>query len=467
MTELDPAHAALVRLVRDEGRRVLATLVRHVGDLQLAEDAVQDATVRALETWPRDGVPDEPRAWLTVAARRRAIDLIRREAARSGKEADAVEPTAEDPGDQQDLLRLVFTCCHPALAVETQIALALRTLCGLTTAEVGRALLVPEATMAKRLTRAKQKITRAGIPYRVPDDHELPERLRGVLAVVYLLFNEGYTPTGRPRPELADEAVRLTRLLRELMPGEASVIGLLALELLHDSRHDARHDADGRAVLLADQDRGRWRAELVAEGVVLVGEGLRRSPDRPDPYVVQAAIAACHALAPTWDATEWDAVVSWYDVLLTVTDTAVVRLNRAVAVGERDGAEAGLAAVAALTGLADYPLWHAARAELLGRLGRDDAARAAYDAALGLPQDPAQLAHLRRRRARLGSERDEADEEERDGGGEHEGDDAVGPRRGDQGGARRGGAARGDGGHAPSSPPRAAGLAGFPRRHQK
>jgi RNA polymerase sigma-70 factor, ECF subfamily len=380
---------------------VLATLVRHVGDLQLAEDAVQDATVRALETWPRDGIPAEPRAWLTVAARRRAIDLIRREAARSGKEAEAVEVVDPHPGDQQDLLRLVFTCCHPALSVETQIALALRTLCGLSTAEVGRALLVPEATMTKRLTRAKQKITRAGIPYRVPDDHELPERLRGVLAVVYLLFNEGYAPTGTPRPALADEALRLTRLLRELMPGEPSVIGLLALELLQDSRRDARHDPDGAPVLLADQDRGRWRAELIQEGVILVGEGLRRSPDRPDPYVVQAAIAACHALAPTWADTEWAAVVSWYDVLLTVQDTPVVRLNRAVAVGERDGPAAGLEAVETLTGLGDYPLWHATRAELLARLDRDDLARAAYEAALALPQDPAQLAHLRRRRSLL------------------------------------------------------------------
>jgi RNA polymerase sigma-70 factor (ECF subfamily) len=402
---LDPAHAALVRLVRDEGRRVLATLVRHVGDLQLAEDAVQDATVRALETWRRDGVPDEPRAWLTVAARRRAIDLIRREAARTGKEADAVELHAAEspePGEQQDLLRLVFTCCHPALAVETQVALALRTLCGLSTAEVARALLVPEATMTKRLTRAKQKIVRAGIPYRVPDDHELPDRLRGVLATAYLLFNEGYGPTGAPRPALVDEAVRLTRLLRELMPGEASVLGLLALELLLDSRRDARHDADGRPVLLADQDRGRWRAPLVQEGVILVGEGLRRSPDRPDPYVVQAAIAACHALAPRYAATDWNAVLSWYDVLLTVHDTPVVRLNRAVALGERDGAVAGLAAVDALVGLDDYPLWHASRAELLARSGRHAAAREAYDTALALPQDDAQRTHLRRRLSMTG-----------------------------------------------------------------
>jgi RNA polymerase sigma-70 factor (ECF subfamily) len=398
------ARAALVRLVRDEGRRVLATLARVTGDLPLAEDAVQDAAVRALESWPRDGVPVEPRAWLTLTARRRAIDILRREAARAGKEAESViepddPPTPETVRD--DLLRLVFTCCHPALAVETQVALALRTLCGLSVAEVGAALLVPEATMAKRLTRARQKITKAAIPYTVPADHELPDRLRGVLAVVYLLFTTGYAPTGTPRPDLVDEAVRLTRLLRELMPGEPSVLGLLALELLQDSRRAARHRADGTPVLLADQDRGRWRRDLVEEGVLLVGEGLRRTPDVPDPYVVQAAIAACHALAPTWADTDWGAVVSWYDVLLTVADTPVARLNRGVAVGERDGPAAGLAAVDAVGELSGYPLWHASRAELLARLNRVDEADTAYRAALAIPQDDAQLTHLRRRRARL------------------------------------------------------------------
>ncbi|MBV9922618.1 MAG: sigma-70 family RNA polymerase sigma factor, partial [Pseudonocardia sp.] len=314
MTTGPDAHAALVRLVRDEGRRVLATLARVTGDLPLAEDAVQDAAVRALEVWPRDGVPAEPRAWLTLTARRRAIDILRREAARAGKEAEAVvEPDSPPPAEtvRDDLLRLVFTCCHPALALETQVALALRTLCGLSPAEVGAALVVPEATMAKRLTRARQKITKAAIPYVVPADHELPDRLRGVLTVVYLLFTTGYAPVGAPRAALIDEAVRLTRLLRELMPGEPSVLGLLALELLQDSRRDARHDADGAPVLLADQDRGRWRRDLVEEGVLLVGEGLRRTPQQPDPYVVQAAIAACHALAPTWADTDWAAVVSW------------------------------------------------------------------------------------------------------------------------------------------------------------
>jgi RNA polymerase sigma-70 factor, ECF subfamily len=404
VTEAQDPRATLVRLVRDEGRRVLATLARLTGDLALAEDAVQDATIRALETWPRDGVPPEPRAWLTLTARRRAIDLIRRENARAGKE-EAAMPLPGDPEPPEtiadDLLRLVFTCCHPALAPETQVALALRTLGGLTVAEVGEALLVPEPTMAKRLVRARSKIAQARIPYRVPPDHELPDRLRGVLATVYLLFNEGYAPTGAPRPALVDEAVRLTRLLRELMPGEPGVLGLLALELLLDSRRDARHLPDGTPVLLADQDRGRWRLDLAREGVLLVGEGLRRSGGQPDAYVVQAAIAACHALAPTPADTDWAAVVSWYDVLLTVHDSPVVRLNRAVALGERDGAAAGLAAVEAVDGLAGYPLWHASRAELLARLGCADAAAAAYAAALALPQDEAQRAHLQGRAAAL------------------------------------------------------------------
>lgn len=407
----DP-RAALVRLVRGEGRRVLATLVRLTGDLPLAEDAVQDATVRALETWPRDGVPDEPRAWLTLTARRRAIDILRRESARAGKEAEAmIEPADPPPPEtvssevaRDDMLRLVFTCCHPALAVETQVALALRTLCGLSVAEVGAALLVPEATMAKRLTRARQKISKAAIPYTVPADHELPDRLRGVLTTAYLLFTTGYAPTGAPRPALVDEAVRLTRLLRDLMPGEPSVLGLLALELLQDSRRAARHTPEGAAVLLADQDRGRWRRDLIAEGVLLVGEGLRRTPDRPDPFVVQAAIAACHALAPTWADTDWAAVLSWYDVLLTVADTPVARLNRAVAVGELQGPAEGLVAVDAVDELAGYPLWHAARAELLARLDRVEEAKGAYAAALAIPQDDAQLTHLRQRLALLGAD---------------------------------------------------------------
>jgi RNA polymerase sigma factor (sigma-70 family) len=403
----DTTRAALVRLVRDEGRRVLATLVRHVGDLQLAEDAVQDAVVRALATWPRTGVPPQPRAWLTLTARNRAVDLVRRESARTGKEAEAVsllEPPTDEPPEvlRDDQLRLVFTCCHPALALQTQVALALHTLCGLSTAEVGRALLVPEATMAKRLTRAKQKIAHARIPYRVPDPAELPDRLHGVATTVYLLFTAGY---GRPDgATAADEALRLARLLHGLMPDEPSVLGLLALLLLQDSRRPARFTDAGEAVPLAEQDRSRWHRSSITEGVVLVGEGLRRTPDRPDPYVVQAAIAACHALAPSAADTDWAAVLSWYDVLLTVHDTPVVRLNRAVALGECGRPMAALAELDALAELGGYPLWHATRAELLCRLERVDEARAAFDAALALPLDDAQRRHVTGRRAGLPSE---------------------------------------------------------------
>ena len=407
MTGPDDGRAALARLVRDEGRRVLASLIRVVGDWQLAEDAVGDAVVRALETWPRTGIPPEPRAWLTLTARRRALDLVRRERARLGKEADAVRD-ALDPGDdvpdtpglEDDLLRLVFTCCHPALDPASQVALALRTLCGLSSAEVARALLVGEATMVKRITRAKQKIARAGIPYRVPAPDELPDRVGGVAATVYFLFNEGYSATAGDDPlrvDLGDEAVRLARLLHGLLPDEPTVIGLLALVLLQHSRRDARRDGAGRPVLLADQDRSRWRRDEITEGVTLVGEGLRRTPDRPDPYVVQAAIAACHALARHPADTDWAAVVSWYDVLLTVRDGPVERLNRAVALGEQDGPAAGLAAVEAVEGLADHAAWHASRAILLDRVGRRDAAREAFARATALETNAARRADLRRR----------------------------------------------------------------------
>ncbi|MEQ0559399.1 DUF6596 domain-containing protein [Amycolatopsis sp. NEAU-NG30] len=386
---------AVARLVRDEGTRVLATLVRVTGSVDLAEDAVQDAVVRALETWPRDGVPANPRGWLLVAARRRAVDVVRREAKRLGKEADAMPPIDPSPDPvavRDDLLRLVFTCCHPALSLEAQVALALRTLGGLSTAEVARGLLVPEATMAKRLTRAKQKITQARIPYRVPSAEELPGRLAGVASTVYLIFNEGYTG----RVALLAESVRLARLLATLMPDEPTALGLLALVLLQDARRPARFDAAGLPVLLSEQDRSLWDVSLVKEGVELVGRALRRTPSQPNPYVVQAAIAACHNLAPSYPQTNWDAVISWYDVLLTVQDTPVVRLNRAAAVAERNGAAAGLALVDGLPGLADYPWWHASRAELLHRLG-SASALAALERAVetGLPE--AHVEHLRRR----------------------------------------------------------------------
>ncbi|MEV4143165.1 DUF6596 domain-containing protein [Amycolatopsis sp. NPDC049691] len=385
---------AVARLVRDEGTRVLATLVRVTGSVDLAEDAVQDAVVRALETWPRDGVPDNPRGWLLVAARRRAVDVVRREAKRLGKEAvamPAVDPSPDPVSVRDDLLRLVFTCCHPALSLDTQVALALRTLGGLSTPEVARALLVPEATMAKRLTRAKQKIAQARIPYRVPPAEELPSRLAGVASTVYLIFNEGYTG----RESLLAEGVRLARLLVSLMPDEPTALGLLALVLLQDARRAARF-SDGVPVLLADQDRSAWDFALIKEGVELVGTGLRRTPSTPNAYVVQAAIAACHDLAPSYAETNWDAVISWYDVLLSIQDTPVVRLNRAAAVAERDGPAAGLALVDALPGLADYPWWHASRAELLHRLGSPTAAEALERAVeTGLPA--AHAAHLRRR----------------------------------------------------------------------
>lgn len=385
---------AVARLVRDEGTRVLATLVRVTGSVDRAEDAVQDAVVRALETWPRDGVPANPRGWLLVAARRRAVDVVRREAKRLGKEADAMPPVDPFPDPlsvRDDLLRLVFTCCHPALSLDSQVALALRTLGGLSTAEVARALLLPEATLAKRLTRAKQKIAQARIPYRVPSSEELPARLTGVASTVYLIFNEGYTG----RASLTAEAVRLARLLVSLMPDEPTALGLLSLVLLQDARREARFSS-GSPVLLAFQDRALWDPSLIKEGVSLVGVGLRRTPSVPNAYVIQAAIAACHDLAPTYQETNWDAVISWYDVLLSIQDTPVVRLNRAAAVAERDGPATALALVEALPDLADYPWWHASRAELLHRLG-SPAASEALDRAVetGLPD--AHVEHLRRR----------------------------------------------------------------------
>lgn len=391
----DAARRALVELIRSTGRDVLATLARWTGDLTLAEDAVQDATVRALETWSRDGVPDNPVAWLRLTARRRAVDLIRREAARRPKEAAAVtywptELPAEEPPQsavEDDLLRLVFTCCHPTLSVDAQVALALHTLCGLTTSEVARALLVSESTMAKRLTRARQKIKLAHIPYRVPPDHELPDRWAAVLATSYLLFNEGYAATSGPdlvRQPLVDQAIRLVRLLVRLQPDDAGALGLLALMLLQDSRRSARSGRDG-VILLRDQDRSRWDRVQVEEAVLLLGEAFRRSAHRPDRYVLQAASAACHALAPSYDATDWDAVISWYDVLRSVDDSPVVQLNRAAAVAERDGPAAGLALVDAVTGLEGYALWHATRAVLLRRLGRDDEAAAADHQAVRHP----------------------------------------------------------------------------------
>ena len=398
----EDAHRALAEIVRVAGRDVLATLARWTGNLALAEDAVQDASLRALQTWPRDGIPDSPVAWLRTTSRRCAVDLIRRESARGPKEALATGPLTEallpeeDPEPEvvdDDLLRLVFTCCHPSLAAETRVALALRTLCGLSVEEVARALVVSEPTMAKRLTRARQKIRRAGIPYRLPSAHDLPERWDTVLATTYLLFNEGYAATAGPeltRPALVAEALRLARLLHRLRPQDAGATGLLALILLQDSRRAARTDAGGAAVLLADQDRTLWDAGAISEAVPLVGEGLRLSPAHPDPYVVQAAIAACHALTPTWEETDWAAIESWYEVLLRVDDGPVVRLNHAVAVAEARGPQHGLELVDAIDGLREYPLWHATRAALLRRLDRTAEAAAADDRARSLPLNAVQ-----------------------------------------------------------------------------
>jgi len=401
---------------RNEAGRVLATLIRLVGDFDLAEEGLQDAFAAAVEQWPIAGMPANPRAWLVNVGRHKAIDRLRRRILQREKrgelEAEAavaaqVAPAeASDDGFGDDMLRLIFTCCHPALAAEAQVALTLRTVCGLPTPAVARAFLVSEETMAQRLVRAKQKIRDAKIPYATPEPDKLDERIEGVLAVVYLVFTEGYAGTSGTdlmREDLAQEAIRLARLLDGLLPGRPAIEGLLALALLHHSRRRARVTSAGDIVLLEDQDRGLWDYAEIAEGLELVDRALRH-PGRPSTYVVQAAIAALHARAPRHDATDWRQIVGLYEVLLRLYPSPVVELNHAAAVSMVDGPARALDlldALAARGTLAGYHLLPAVRADVLRRLGRREEARAAYRAALGLARLEPERRLLERRLAEL------------------------------------------------------------------
>ena len=398
-------------IYRAESRRVLATLIRLLGDFELAEEALQDAFAAAVERWPRAGVPANPRAWLVSTGRFKAIDTLRRRARYNAKlsslaqhiESATEELPEDDAAIPDDRLRLIFTCCHPALPADAQIALTLREVCGLTTEEIARAFLVPPSTVAQRIVRAKAKIRDARIPYQLPERSELAERLASVLHVVYLVFNEGYYASSGAtvtRHDLSAEAIRLGRLLRELLP-DPEVDGLLALMLLHESRRAAR-TRDGELALLDQQDRSLWDRELIREGAIRVERALRSR--RFGPYTLQAAIAAVHAQATTAEATDWTQIVGLYDVLLRADPSPIIELNRAAAVAMRDGPAAGLELIDAIMkrgGMEDYQLAHAARADLLRRLGRMNEARAAYERALALAKQEPERRFLIRRLAQL------------------------------------------------------------------
>jgi len=410
VTPSSDLRAEIDRIYREEYGRVVASLARRFGDLDIAEDAAAEALVKAIERWPDDGIPPNPGGWLTTTAANGAIDRIRRESLRDTKHQAAMMISDDTPHEptgpvEDDRLRLVFTCCHPALAPEARVALTLRLLGGLTVEEIARAFLVAETTMAQRITRAKAKIKAAHIPYRVPEHDDVTDRLGAVLAVIYLVFNEGYLSSAGEDPvrtELTAEAIRLGRILRQLLPEEGEVAGLLALMLLSEARRTARF-AGGELVTLDEQDRSGWDRALIVEGHALVRECLARvasTSSRPGPYQIMAAINAVHTDAQDHRDTDWTQVVALYDQLYAVSPTPIIALNRAVAVAELDGPDVALAIIDSLD-LGGYHAWHATRADLLRRLGRSAEARTEYDAAIAATQNPAETAYLSRRRAHL------------------------------------------------------------------